>query len=109
MRLSEALKDVKQGVDVIQSTLVQRDDPLRVHADIGEARSSPPGQRWRPRDGEHYFLIQGHGRIAIVPWNDTAFDHETWHFGNCFQTYAHAKQARQQLKALLHTFHHEHP
>jgi hypothetical protein len=103
-RLSEVLKDVQRGVEVSQSPLCQRDAPPRVHTDAGEARSSPPCQRWRPRDGEHYFLIQGHGRIAIVPWHDTAFDHETWHFGNCFQTYAHAKQAREQIKAVFAMF-----
>jgi hypothetical protein len=54
-----------------------------------------------PSEGEHYFLILGHGRIARFLWNDTAFDHEAWHFGNCFKTHQQAEQARDAVKALL--------
>jgi hypothetical protein len=66
---------------------------------------SSPSQRWVPRKGEAYFLILGHGKVAIFPWNDTDVDHEAWHFGNCFQTQAHAAQAREKLTEVLHTLH----
>ena len=67
--------------------------------------SSPQAQRWQPSTGEHYFLILGKGRIARFPWNGTDFDHEAWHFGNCFRTQAQAEQARERLTEVLHTLH----
>ena len=72
---------------------------------IREAMSAPPSQRWLPSGGDHYFLILGHGMIARFPWNDTAFDHEAWHFGNCFHTQAQAAQARDKLKEVLRALH----
>jgi hypothetical protein len=71
--------------------------------------SSPHSQRWVPRQGEYYFLILGNGTIARFPWNDTDFDHEAWHFGNCFNTQEQAEHARDQLKAVLLTLHQHHP
>ena len=65
---------------------------------------SPP-QRWLPSEGDHYYLILGSGMIELFPWNDTPFDHETWHFGNCFKTHEEAIHARDKLKAVLLTFH----
>jgi hypothetical protein len=70
--------------------------------------SSPPSQHWLPSQGELYFLILGNGMLESFPWSDTVFDHEAWHFGNCFQTQAHAEQAREKMQEVLHTLHQEH-
>jgi hypothetical protein len=109
MRLSKGLKDVQRGGEVSQSPLCQREDPPGVHVEEGEARFSPHAQRWLPSTGEQYFLILGHGMIARFPWHDTALDHAAWHFGNCFSTYAQAQHAREQITALLRTFHYAQP
>jgi hypothetical protein len=66
---------------------------------------SPPSQRWLPSKGESYFLMLGNGMLESFPWSDTAFDHEAWHFGNCFKTQADAAQARQKIKEVLLTLH----
>jgi len=71
-------------------------------------KTSPQSQRWLPSVGDHYFLILGNGKIELFPWNDTAFDHEAWHFGNCFQTQAQAAQVREKIKEVLLTFHQDH-
>ena len=75
---------------------------------LGKAMSSPQSQRWVPRQGEHYFLILGNGTIARFPWNDTDFDHEAWHFGNCFQTQEQAEHARDTITEVLRTVHQDH-
>jgi len=67
--------------------------------------SSPQSQRWLPSKGEQYFLILGNGKIEIFPWNDTNFDQEAWHFGNCFKTHAQAAQAREKIIEVLRTLH----
>jgi hypothetical protein len=46
--------------------------------------------------------------IELFPWNDTDFDHETWHFGNCFKTHAQAVQARETIREVLLTVHQDH-
>jgi hypothetical protein len=64
-------------------------------------------QRWLPSEGDHYYLILENGMIELFPWNDTNFDQETWHFGNCFKSHAQAEQARDKLQDVLLTFHEE--
>jgi hypothetical protein len=61
-------------------------------------KTLPQPQHWLPSEGDHYYLILGNGMIARFPWNDTPFDQETWHFGNCFKTYAQAVQARETIR-----------
>src|SRR5438093_12338350 len=68
-RLADVLKEVRRGVEIITSPLLQGDDPPGVHADEGEEMSSPQSQRWLPSEGDHYFLILGNGRIQRFPWN----------------------------------------
>jgi hypothetical protein len=63
---------------------------------------------WEPSEGEHYSLILGNGMIERFPWNDTHFDHEAWHVGNCFQTHEEAVQAREKIKAVLRIMHQDH-
>jgi hypothetical protein len=65
----------------------------------------PPPRRWLLSEGDHYYLMLGNGMIELFPWNDTPFDHETWHFGTCFTTHAEARHARDTLTAVLLTFH----
>ena len=73
-------------------------------------RRTPPQQpqRWQPSDGDYYYLILGNGMIELFPWNDTDFDHQAWHFGNCFKTHADAVQAREKIIEILRTFHRAH-
>jgi len=40
-RLSDVLKDIKRGVDIIQSPLLQGDEPPGWHTDEGQEMSSP--------------------------------------------------------------------
>ena len=68
---------------------------------------SPP-QRWLPSEGDHYYLILGNGMIELFPWSDTPFDHETWHFGNCFKTHEEAVQARDKIQEVLLSLHQDH-
>ena len=107
-RLADVLKDIKRGVDIIQSPLFQGDEPPGWHADEGKAMSSPHAQRWLPSAGDHSFLILGNGMIQRSPWNGTDFDQEAWHFGNCFTTHAQAVQARDKLKEVLLSLHQDH-
>jgi len=104
-RLSDVLKEIKRGVEIITSPLFQGDEPPGVHTAEREEMSTPPSQCWLPNTGEHYFLMLGNGMIARFPWNDTDFDREAWHFGNCFHTQAQAEQAREQITQVLHTLH----
>jgi hypothetical protein len=71
-------------------------------------KTPPQSQRWLPSEGDHYFIILGNGMIALFPWNDTEFDHEAWHFGNCFHTQAQAEQAREKIIEVLRTVHQDH-
>ena len=66
---------------------------------------SPPSPRWLPSKGEPYFLILGHGQVAIFRWNDTDFDQEAWHFGNVFVSLEQAEHARDTIKEVLHALH----
>jgi len=45
--------------------------------------------------------------IELFPWNDTHVDREPWNFGNCCNTHAQAKQARDKRKEVLRTLHEE--
>ena len=71
------------------------------------SKNPPQPQCWLPSEGDHYYLILGNGMLELFPWNDTDFDHETWHFGNCFKTHAQAVQTRDKIKEVLRTFHEE--
>jgi len=71
-------------------------------------KTSRKSQRWQPSDGDYYYLILGNGMIEIFPWNDTDFDHEAWHFGNCFKTHEDAVQTREKITEVLRTVHQEH-
>ena len=104
-RLSDVLKEIKRGVEIITSPLFQGEEPPGVHTDEREEMSAAPSARWLPRIGEHYFLMLGNGRIARFPWNDTDFDRAAWHFGNCFHTQAQAAQAREAITEVLRTLH----
>ena len=44
-RLSEVLKEIRRGVDIITSPLFQGNDPPEGNADEGEAMSAPHAQR----------------------------------------------------------------
>jgi hypothetical protein len=108
MGLTAVLQAAKRGMDLIQSPLFQSAAPPSVQADEGQAMSTPPSQRWVPSTGEQYWLMLGDGRIERFPWNDTAFDHEAWHFGNCFKTYEEAVHAREKITEVLRTLHEDH-
>jgi hypothetical protein len=103
----------RDGVDQhLQATgltaVLQSAAPPGVQADEGQAMSTSPSQRWVPSTGEQYWLMLGDGRIERFPWNDTAFDHEAWRFGNCFKTYEEAVHAREKISEVLRILHEDH-
>src|SRR3989440_10157082 len=73
-----------------------------------KANIPPQHERWIPRHGQRYFLILGHGTIQSFRWQSTELDPQAWSFGNCFRLRREAAQARDQLKAVLLTFHQQH-
>ena len=60
-----------------------------------------PSACWKPALHQHYFLILGDGRIQMLRWADTPFDHGAWQFGNCFKTHRDAVRAREVLRQVL--------
>jgi hypothetical protein len=63
--------------------------------------------RWRPQDGDQYFVILGDGNIRHIFWHSTPFDYDAWGFGNCFRLRSDAEQARDALKGVLLHLHME--
>ena len=65
--------------------------------------SSEP-ERWRPKKGEGYWIIQNDGDVEQHRYAEDTYDDKKWTFGNCFQTRAQAESARNAIKEVLANF-----
>ena len=61
--------------------------------------------RWKPKQGESYWMIQNDGEVEQHRYAEEAYDEKKWNFGNCFHTRAQAEQARDTIKEVLSTLH----
>ena len=55
--------------------------------------------RWRPREGERYYMIDGDRDVPEMSWDNYVFDIYQYDAGNCYQTKELAEQARDSKKA----------
>jgi hypothetical protein len=65
-------------------------------------------ERWKPTQGERYWMIQNDGAVESYLYTDDTYDENKWRFGNCFRTRDHATVARDKIKDLLLHFHKTH-
>jgi hypothetical protein len=62
-------------------------------------------ERWRPKKGEAYWMIQNDGDVETHQYADDTYDDKKRDFGNCFKTREQAEQARDDIKKLLDNVH----
>lgn len=64
----------------------------------------PPLPRWRPRDNEEYWLVNGCGQVEFTYWGDSHSHRERYAIGNCFPSQEAAEASEhyefaQRMKA----------
>ena len=62
-------------------------------------------ERWRPKQGENYWMIQQDGEVEHHQYADDPSEQKQWRFGNCFPTRQAAEHARAGIQAYLTQFH----
>jgi hypothetical protein len=58
-------------------------------------------KKWRPKDGERYWVIYSDGDIAYDDYPNGDFGKLVIKFGNAFKTRKEALEARKRVKAAL--------
>lgn len=64
-------------------------------------------KRWKPKDGERYYIIKEYGRVVDIKWDNVDFDNGCYNFHNCFKTEEEAQKeldrriAEQELLDLV--------
>lgn len=66
-------------------------------------------ERWKPEDGERYFIVGSRGYVMESEWKGYTMDYARYDIGNCFKTEEQAERAAEQIKALLKEFHKNNP
>ena len=56
--------------------------------------------RWKPKEGDKYWLINAAGWICNSQWDDDDTDRERYLVGNCYPTEEECKFAREKLKVI---------
>ena len=67
--------------------------------------ASATPERWRPKQGESYWMIQQDGEVEHHQYAHDPYEQKQWRFGNCFQTRQAAEHARAGIQAYLTQFH----
>lgn len=62
---------------------------------------SQPTERWKPKRGDCYYILEEYGDVSIVNFIDSRMDASRINFGNCFQTRKEAETARERVRAAL--------
>lgn len=57
--------------------------------------------KWKPKKGERYWFIGGHGQIRSYVWNNDFADIDFFNFGNYFKTKEEAEAMAKKIKKLL--------
>lgn len=60
-----------------------------------------PTERWKPKRGDCYFILDECGDVNIVNFIDSIIDDSRIKFGNCFQTRKEAEVVRERVRAAL--------
>ena len=77
------IKELKERLEKLEAVKVEEPQP----------------KRWKPKDGQIYWLIDRYGNVEDTTWNADSYD--TWQHlcGNCFETKEEAEKAVEKLKA----------
>jgi hypothetical protein len=67
----------------------------------------PEPQRWKPKDGNGYYIIRSSGIVVYTISHDTLSNECTYNFGNCFQTSEQAIEAARRVRETLLNYHKE--
>ena len=67
----------------------------------------PEPKRWKPKDGNGYYVIRSSGIVVYTISHDTLSNECTYNFGNCFQTKEQAIEAARRVRETLRNFHKE--
>lgn len=62
---------------------------------------SQPAERWKPKRGDCYYILDEYGDVNIVNFIDSSMDASRINFGNCFQTRKEAESAMERVRAAL--------
>ena len=57
--------------------------------------------RFKPKQNENFYFIDGDGNIRHAFWDDNKFDNNSYNIGNCFETYKDAEFAKEQVNTRL--------
>lgn len=63
--------------------------------------------RWKPKNGEPYWVCNARGDVYDTIWYKNKFDNELYESGNCFRTKEEADVANKKVKAFLLALHEE--
>jgi hypothetical protein len=61
-------------------------------------------ERWKPEEGEQYWII-AFSEVVQSEWREDCADLSRWRMGNCFKTKEEAESAAEKVKALLLSLH----
>lgn len=57
--------------------------------------------RWKPKEGETYWIVNNRGFANSVTWHVDIFDELRFNFGNCFRTKEEAEVASERIRIAL--------
>ena len=69
---------------------------LEVEFEEGKIEEKKKG-RWKPKDGEKYYLVDDAGDICSNSWGNYDLDAFRHSIGNCFKTYEEAEEYQKKL------------
>ena len=67
----------------------------------------PVIERWKPKEGDTYWVIWTNGDFIDFEWDDYEEDQRKYNFGNCFQTREQAEEAVRRVRKTLLDYHQE--
>lgn len=64
-------------------------------------------KRWKPEEGERYWVLGSRGDTVNHTWNADQFDIQLYNTGNCFRAKVEAEAAAEKVKEFLLALHEE--
>ena len=86
------------------TTTILLNDYIGFPSKVVETRTDwfePVIERWKPKEGEMYYCLNGYDRIRCWTWDNSQADNEWFELGMCFRTESQAQEVSKAIKKLL--------
>ncbi len=93
-------EEMEVEINKLQAGIADNQRQLQILRDIAKkTQQQPKLERWKPEEGQDYWVLYSDGSIADEAWHDQDEDKDYYNNFNCFQTKEEAKKEALRTRA----------